>query len=181
LPQKQQPVHIPSTTVPHTVHTPRGIFRARAGDDVFINWTGGLGAKRLRHGSGRQGGTSCTCSGPNESPHRPGACIFLAAERKETQTAPAAASTSPPQPLCKLKMGFLGPGTCALPPLDARRARTGRSWRHNAALAAGQPASSPGVEREGRHRSRPPVSSPCPYTAGRPNPSRSPHACRAPT
>ena len=94
LPQKQLPVHTPSTTVPHTVHTPRGIFRARAGDDVFINWTGGLGAKmpapwqretgrnqlrlqRLQrvpappwrvHSYGRegQGDTNCACSCVNE-------------------------------------------------------------------------------------------------------------------
>ena len=82
-----------------TPSTPPAASSVPAREMTFSqNWTGGLGAKRLRHGSGRQGGASRTCSGSNESPHRPDACIPMAAKGKETQTAPAAASTSPPQP-----------------------------------------------------------------------------------
>ena len=72
----------------------------------FINWTGGLGAKRLHHGSVGQGGTNCTCSGSSESQRRPGTCLPWAAESKEAQSALAAAPTSPPQPLLKLSVGF---------------------------------------------------------------------------
>ena len=94
LPQKQLPVHTPSTTVPHTVHTPRGIFRARAGHDVLHKLDGRSGCKtpapwqretgrnqlhlqRLQrvptppwrmHSYGRegQGDTNCACSCVNE-------------------------------------------------------------------------------------------------------------------
>ena len=39
LPQRQPHALPPASTVTHTVHTPRGNFRACAGDDVRLKWT----------------------------------------------------------------------------------------------------------------------------------------------